>query len=608
MRLVFLKRAALFLLLLAVLLFVSCEQAPGKISETDDDDNLVYPSGVISISSSEDMAKIGVDPAYPLTGTYSLTSDITLENCTPIGGTKPFRGIFNGNGKTITLKSFGSPVGNSSIIPIPATTISPGPTKLNNVFLGIFGCVKGTASRKAEIKNLTIISSVNAVSNSANGLAVGLAAGYAELTIFENITLSGNFDFYSESGKTAYAGGVVGIAIGEGTVIKNCTSSLEMDIKPGCGAPLVPGLPNPFSFAGGFAGFFMLGAGIENCHNSGDVSVISEVSGSQVLVGGIAGGSFYGFSTQYHGYIQDCSSIGNITVGAKGFWPFAGGIAGTVCGGMGTRENSTRIERCFAAGTILNASAGGASQWPYIGGIVGYVYCGAWVSQCYFNGTVINEKMNDYTGGIAGYSSFATNYKPEDNNPCVIEDCWSDGEIRGYNNGGGIVGQNQQNTLLKRSYSLMKISVINGGTSSAAQWGIGGIAGSHSSTRHDAMEACVALNPIISAPKAGNPKNSNPKNVGEIHRIGGRMQEASGVYPIMTNVYALPNLLPKTDDPTTPYVADKGTSRPDGEDIPAQYLNGNKPTQAFYQNVLKWDFVNVWKMGSDGYPKLKWQK
>jgi hypothetical protein len=144
----------------------------------------------------------------------------------------------------------------------------------------------------------------------------------------------------------------------------------------------------------------------------------------------------------------------------------------------------------------------------------------------------------------------------------------------------------------------MKVSVNNGANSSAAQWGIGGIAGSHSNTNTtlpEALDACVALNSAITAPKTYNA-------AGEIHRIAGRFQGS----PIMTNCYALPGLVPAANDNS--YTADKGTSRPDGEDIPAQYLNGNKPTQDFYQNVLKWDFTNVWKMGSDGYPKLKWQK
>jgi hypothetical protein len=311
------------------------------------------------------------------------------------------------------------------------------------------------------------------------------------------------------------------------------------------------------------------------------------------MAGGIVGGTYYAFSESYHGYITDCSSSGNITVGAMHFWPMAGGIAGVICGGHGTLENSTRITRSFATGTITLENvrdAEFAGQWPYIGGIVGYAYFGAWVSQCYFDGTVIVARRNDYTGGIAGYSSYATDNKGV---PGVIEDCWSDGEVRGYNNAGGIVGQNQANTILRRSYSRAAVSITKGDNNSAAQWGIGGIAGSHNSAWQtapwgDAMTGNVALNRSITAPKTY-------RGDGEIHRIAGR--RASETF-VMSNNYALADLVPIADDDS--YMEDKGANRTDGEDI-------HNPTQAFYES-LGWDFANVWKMGTDGYPQLKWQQ
>jgi hypothetical protein len=553
-------------------------------------------ASVKEIETADDMAKIGVEEDWSLAASYFLVNDITLENWKPIIGSDnetPFSGEFDGNNQTITLNSFDNDF-------VGAYAYNNG-TKYTNVFMGIFGAVKGSVSAKAEIKDLTINSSVNvAAANQIadSGVGVGLLAGYAEMAIFDNITLTGSFDYkYGGNNGSAYLGGITGFIIGKGTVIKNCTSSMAMNIQPGYGkAQIVPGNANAFSFVGGFAGFFKDGGAIENCHNTGSISAISDVSASQVMVGGILGGSHYSFSDDPHGYIADCSSTGDIEVFAKGFWPMAGGIAGVLAGGTDTLEGSTHIVRCFASGTISLAGTAGTGQWPYLGGIVGYIYVGAKVSQCYFNGTVIVGSGNDYTGGIAGYSSYATGFNDAKNNPCLIEDCWSTGEVKGYNNAGGIVGQNQQNTLLKRNYSLMNISVINGGTSSAAQWGIGGIAGSHSSTRlADAMEACVALNASIYTPKGD-----------EIHRIGGRMQAASGVFPKMKNVYALPDLLPVTDDADKTYTMDKGTDRPDGADIPNNYLSGGKPTQAFFESI-GWDFVNVWKMGSDGYPKLKWQ-
>lgn len=591
------------LVFLTGFLFVSCEQ-PAGVERVVPDGNAttitveLLDSSAIKIETAQDMAKIGVEDEYPLAASYVLMNDITLENWLPIIGSDnelPFSGVFDGNNKTITLKSFDNNF-------VGKYAYNNG-AKYSNVFIGIFGAVKGaSASQKAEIKDLKINSSVNIASANQiadSGVGVGLLAGYAEMAVIDNITLSGSFGYkYGGNNGSAYLGGITGFIIGKGTTIKNCTSTMTMDIKPGYGkAQIVPGNANAFSFVGGFVGFFKDGGAIQNCHNSGVVSAQSDVSGSQVMVGGIIGGSHYSFSSDPHGYIADCSSTGNITVSAMGFWPMAGGIAGLLAGGTQTVEGSTSIIRCFASGTILNNSTSN-TNWPYLGGIVGYIYVGAKVSQCYFTGTVINEKGNDYTGGIAGYSSYATGYTNANNNPSVVEDCWSSGEVRGRNNAGGIVGQNQQNTLLKRSYSLMKVSVNNGANSSAAQWGIGGIAGSHSNTNAtlpDALNACVALNSAITAPKTYNA-------AGEIHRIAGRFQGS----PIMTNCYALSDLGPVADDNS--YTADKGTNRPDGEDIPSQYLNGNKPNQAFYQNVLKWDFVNVWKMGSDGYPKLKWQK
>jgi hypothetical protein len=555
-------------------------------------------ASVIGIETAEEMAKIGIDDDYPLEGDYILMNDITLENWSPIGkghsstGVGAFSGKFDGNGHTITLNSFDDqPVGSIYVYSTLGTTTPANPSTYHNVFLGIFGAVKGTQAEKAEIKNLKVHATVNTNPNEAQGSAAGLVAGYGEHAVFDNMTLSGTF---TSSSGLGYAAGVVAITRSEGTIIKNCTSSVKMDINPKLGQ-FIYGIANSFSYIGGIVGYMEDKVGIENCHTSGDVKAISTVSGSQVIAGGILGGTYYAFSSSYHGWITDCSSTGNITVGAMSFWPMAGGITGVICGGHGTLENSTRIVRSYATGTIENASTS-TSNWPYIGGIVGYVYFGAWVSQSYFDGTVISEKANDYTGGIAGYSSYAT---ANEGVPCVIEDCWSAGKVRGRNNAGGIVGQNQANTVLKRSYSRAAISIINGGNNSAAQWGTGGIAGSNHSAWQtapwgNAMTGNVALNSSISAPKTYNA-------LGEIHRIVGRLATTAA----MGTNYALPSLVPVADDNS--YSADKGIDKTDGEDIPTASLSGGKPNQAFYEGI-GWDFTNVWKMGTDGYPKLKWQE
>jgi hypothetical protein len=506
------------------------------------------------------MAKIGVQEKWTLASSYVLMNDITLTNWTPIGDDeKPFNGIFNGNERTITVNGFSGPVGRHLV---------SGTTYVNDAYVGIFGAVKGASDKqKAKIENLKIYSTVN--TSSTDGQAIGLLAGYVENAEIDNITLSGQLTF--SSGKTLYLGGVVGLLRKAGTVIKNCKSSLTMNISPGASSTLVNGVI-AYDYVGGFVGLFYEGAGIENCHNTGNITAdntTNSVSG-QVFVGGITGGSSYAFDTSYKGYIQDCSYVGTVIGKAKGSWTFAGGIAGTIVGGdVDNNAATTRVERCFANGTV--SVAGTSSGFPYIGGIVGYNYYGALVSQCYFNGTVIADKTNDYTGGIAGYNS-----QTGAPNNSRIEDCWSAGEVKGFNNAGGIVGQNQVNTYIRRCYSTAAISVTN-----QAGTGIGGIAGMNASTQTDAITACVALNKSLTAPKGNN-----------INRVTGTTGGNR------SNNHAWTNM--PINAGTGTYTERKGDTFADGADC------AEKPVQSFY-NSLGWDFTTVWKMSSDGYPQLKWQ-
>jgi hypothetical protein len=559
--------AGLTIVLLTVLLVIACPDS----NNDNPEDILIY--------SQEDMAKIGVDPAYPLSGSYVLANDITLTNFSPVGGSNSFSGKFEGNNNTITVNSFSGAVGNSSMINNDTAT------NYDNVFIGIFASVRGaSAANKAEIKNLNIHSNNVSLTNN-QGTALGLVSGYANQTLIDNVTLSGKITL--DSDKTVYVGGIAGVIMGTGpntnsntveavnTIVKNCNSTMKIVVTPGNGSPLVSGNANSFSYIGGFVGFFRKAAGIENCHNTGDVYGVSTRSNSQVLVGGIAGGTFYAFTSHYSGYIIDSSSTGDITTGAVGFWPMVGGIAGTICGGNGTKEQSTRIERCFAIGTIFNASTA-IGNWPYIGGLIGYTYSGAWVSQSYFDGMVISEMANDYTGGITGYSSYATGGSAV--LACFIEDCWSGGEVKGRNNAGGIVGQNQQNTYLRRCYSTAAISTNTGSSS-----GVGGITGLHASTHDAAVTACVALNPLIRA-AAGN-------NINRVTAPGDGVRSNNHAWSGMTI------------ETGGTYTEAKGLTEPGGEDQIAQ-----KPNQSFYQTTLGWDFTNIWKWdGTSGYPKLQWQ-
>ncbi|MDR3342763.1 MAG: cadherin-like beta sandwich domain-containing protein [Treponema sp.] len=507
------------------------------------------------IESVEDFAKIGGE--YPLAGNYILAADLELENWTPIGSdsANAFTGTFDGNGKTITLTSFDS------------TAVSA------KTYLGIFGYVRGGSGvAKADIKNLTIASSVNQTSTMATGQAIGLLAGYTENTEITGITLSGGFTFGAE--KNIYLGGIVGYAQ-KGTVVEDCSSAMTMTIDAGNGNGLVAGMY--YGYVGGFAGVFKDGVEIADCHNTGNVTANSTLANSQVFCGGVAGGSYYAFTTEYQGSIQDCSSTGDISAKCKGFWSWAGGIAGCLVGdGDGTLEHTTRILRCFARGTVSVADS--SAGYPYVGGIVGYNYYGALTAQSYFTGTVIADKANDYVGGIAGYNSQYLGHNSR------IEDCWSSGIVQGFNNAGGIVGQNQVNTYIRRCYSIAAVSTTD---TSATLTGIGGIAGLNASAMTDAITGCVAFNPLIES------VTTNTQN--KIHRISAT--NTGGAAALSHNM-AYSGLTPTGG---TSYAADKGVDKVDGEDCV------EKPAQTVYEEI-GWDFSNVWKMGGDGYPALKWQQ
>jgi hypothetical protein len=506
----------------------------------------VTAAPLIAIASAADMAKIGADPGYPLGGTYKLAAAVTLSNWTPIGDeSAPFFGAFDGNSQTITLQS------------LDPAAVSGKP------YLGIFGYARGgSGSSKAELKDLTIVSSVSAVSAMDSGQALGLLAGYAERADISGVDIRGSLAFSTE--KISFTGGIVGYAA-KGTLIKDCVGSASLSAKGGVGKALAPGLAI-FNYVGGLVGIFKDGVDILNCHNTGNVTSFCEIADSQVYAGGIAGGSYYEMDTAYHGAIENCSYAGTVHARAMGFWTWAGGIAGTIVGdGDGSPANTTRIARCRAEGTV--SVAGTSSGYPYVGGIVAYNYYGALVSQSSFNGEVIADGGVDYAGGIAGYNSRCEGHNSR------IEDCWSAGTVRGFNNAGGIVGQNQTEAYVRRCYSTAAIQAARGAA------GVGGIAGLNASLMPSAITACVALNPSI---QAGSPDN--------IHRIVGGGASTENI-----NNRAWSGMTVTTGGD---YAPDAGADTKDGADCGAQ------PIQSFYQD-LGWNFTAVWAMGSDGYPVLR---
>jgi hypothetical protein len=207
---------------------------------------------------------------------------------------------------------------------------------------------------------------------------------------------------------------------------------------------------------------------------------------------------------------------------------------------------------------------------------VGYNYYGALISQCYFTGTVLSNKSSDYVGGIAGYNSQSTGHNSR------IEDCWSSGTVSGGGNAGGIVGQNQVNTYIRRCYSTAVITAVTGAT------GVGCITGMNASAETNGITGCAALNPSIT--NSGTAANAKART----HRVAG-LAGSAGV--LSNNIAWSGMILENSDGAVTPTSDAAGA---DGADC------AQKPAQSVFTD-MGWDFAAVWKMGSNGYPALKWQ-
>jgi hypothetical protein len=545
---------------------------------------------VIAIESAAELAGIGLDEAYSPAKDYILTANLELENWKPVGGDGEgaFSGIFDGAGYTITIKSFDSAV------------FTEGPA-----CLGIFAFTKGSAGSKAVIKNLKIRTELNHSISRTGDYYVGALVGYAdEYTELSNITVEGSLSFSNDNTaaprKPVYVGGIAGALIA--SELKD--SFVNADIT-GFGKAA----DGVYSYVGGAVGMFdrnavtrglipapiegavFTGASITNCRVTGDVTGATEGIRTNIFAGGIAGGAAYGMKTYYSGKIEDCSFTGNVSAQGGGYWSWAGGIAGTICGDGCDNPNAeasgpddtgpTRIVRCYAEGTV--SAAGPRGSWTYAGGIVGCNYYGGLVSQCWFDGAVLaeGEGINDYTGGIAGYNS-----KQYYGHSSKIEDCWSAGSVEGELNAGGIVGQNQVAAITERCYSRSLISVraAKGAKGSASQQGAGGIAGYNAAA--DGMAAgtlrnCVALNPSI----------TSIGGFDLLYRVAGDGGGVLGNNMAKSGMTITIGGIPSAN-------ADPGVNARDGGDCAAQ------PEKSVYEG-LGWDFSGVWKMGNSGYPALQ---
>lgn len=223
-----------------------------------------YPNESIKCYLANDISL--KDVCHPADAANSVAE----ANWNPIGDSHPFKGIFDGNGHTVSDLYINS----------------------SGYNLGLFGQVDG-----AEIKNVTVQGNVTGFydeGNSLSGQYVGLVLGVGTSnTKLENCESVGSVAGYKN------VGGIAGIVPNGGTITM-CTNRAT-----------VTGLGQNSEYVGGIVGY---GQGFSLCANFADIT--SEGSS----VGGLAGQ--LNPNSQGRG-MSDCMNVGNV-IGKQ----YVGGLAG----------------------------------------------------------------------------------------------------------------------------------------------------------------------------------------------------------------------------------------------------------------------------------------
>ena len=226
----------------------------------------------------------------------------------PIGGaSNPFKGIFDGNGHTVSDLYINSSVSD----------------------LGLFGKVDG-----AEIKNVTVQGNVTGFyeeGNEQSGLYVGLVLGFgASNTKLENCKSEGSVKGYQN------VGGIAGIVPYNGNVITSCTNRAT-----------VTGLGQNSEYVGGIVGY---GQGFSLCANFADIT--SEGNN----VGGLAGQ--LNPNSEGQG-MSNCMNAGNV-IGKQN----VGGLVGNCCAANNVNNYSIgRVEATNQyAGLLVGTYGNGLSK------------------------------------------------------------------------------------------------------------------------------------------------------------------------------------------------------------------------------------------------------
>jgi hypothetical protein len=332
------------------------------------------------------MAKIGSSPAWPPDWDYELAADITISNWTPIGGTTPFTGSFNGDNHTITLG------GLSAVI---MSTTDPDGNPFSASVSGLFAHTTG-----AVIENLKVNLSGNisvTLSGEGNEKAAGVVVGWGgDNTQIKNVAVSGGGFTVTGEGLQVEAGGIIGALRVGSALLSGCSSSINISF-------VLTGNSSEEGSAGGLIGVNS-GGTVENCYATGNVSVeyTGSASISTIHGGGIAGVIQEEASTGGPAVIKKSYSTGTVNAVSTCAAAQAGGITANA-------HNRSEITDCYSTGSVTAQGVSTPSGSTRAGGIAGNISVQSsksfTITRCYARGNVsatCNNTNFTELGGILG--------------------------------------------------------------------------------------------------------------------------------------------------------------------------------------------------------------
>jgi hypothetical protein len=423
------------------------------------------------------------------------------------------------------------------------------------------------------------------VSSDAGSIYAGGVIGYAEFSPVSGGTYTTG-SVTVEANATAYGGGIVGYA----------SSSAISGVSSGKNVSVTIDNTSGSANGGGVAGYTnnsanyssidystAPGSSVSNSVSSGTVSVITAATDGGSYPSVANGGGLVGYIYSSECAITDSRATGAVTVEGTGSYSRAGGIAGT--------SNASIVRSSATGNVVVTHNAGYASAATvYAGGLAGDTTgSGQRVTGSYATGNVSAE----YTGSVTGSNVHVGGLLGMTNN-FTISDSYAAGNVtaRGPNvRAGGLLGYFYSQGVISRCYATGAVNGITDNVT-AANNGVGGIAGSGYSNASTRIEYCAVLSPSVSI-------SANSANV---KRIAGYKLSTT-----LANNFALDTMTLSNND-GSPVTAgnsqdgDDGASKTAGDLVQAAY------SDAVASGGLGWDFPNTWKWDDvNGRPILAWQ-